>query len=263
MKSILGRSFVVVLVIILCFSSLPILNVKAHSLMIITIDIDGSIDPINSSIKHVGNTYTFTQNIRGSIEVIRNNITINGDGYTLDGDGSSTGIDIKHTYDVAVKNLTITNHLIGIKLSALRLVPNFEPPQGESHGTSISNNTLLNNDVGVLGDADHDTVFSRNYLLDNRIGIDSSDSIRPVFSDNHFLNNEESLRFNPSAYVDESNIIDGIPVSTPTPAPTPTLSPTPIPTPEPETFPIILVVSLTTIAVIGLGILVYFKKYRK
>ncbi|KON31877.1 MAG: hypothetical protein AC479_08180 [miscellaneous Crenarchaeota group-6 archaeon AD8-1] len=269
MKTILSRSFAVLFVVLLSFSSIAIFRVKAQSFMTIIIDTDGSIDPINSSIKHIGNTYTLTKDIKGSIEVLSNDITIDGNGYTLQGDESSTGIDIKHKDEVTIKNLTITNHFIGIKLSALRLIPNFEPPHEVGHGTSISNNTILNNDIGVLGDADHDTIFSGNYIVDNRIGIDSSDSVRPVFSENQFLNNEESFLFNPSAYMDESNVVDGIPVATPTP--TPTISPEPTPSPTPTSsptseleFPTTLVVASVVILGIGaLGILTFYKKYKR
>ena len=62
--------------------------------------------------------------------------------------------------------------------------------------------------------------------------------------------------------------------SYPKSTPTPTLSPTPIPSsgpdptptpfPEPESFPTtIAIASIGIIAVIGIGILVYFKKYWK
>jgi len=243
-------------------SSLTIFKVNSQSFETIIIDTDGSIDPINSSIKRIGNTYTFTKNIRGSIEVLSHDITIDGDGYDLQGDGSSTAIDVKAKDDVTIKDLTISNHSTGIKLSAFRVFPTFEPPNKVGYRASISNNTILNNDVGVLGDADHDTVFSRNYILDNRIGIDSSDSVRPVFSENHFLNNGESFLVNPSAFVDDSNTVDGIPVSTPTPAPTPTHTPTPTIPPKP--FPTNLaLVSIVGIAIISIGVLIYFKKYRK
>ena len=47
----------------------------------------------------------------------------------------------------------------------------------------------------------------------------------------------------------------------PDPTPTPTLSPTPTSNPEPESFPTtIAVVSIVSLAVIGIGLLVYFKK---
>ena len=56
--------------------------------------------------------------------------------------------------------------------------------------------------------------------------------------------------------------ISPTPTPTPTPTTTPTPTPTPSPTPEPE-FPTTIVASIAVVAVIGIGILVYFKKYRK
>jgi YVTN family beta-propeller protein len=51
------------------------------------------------------------------------------------------------------------------------------------------------------------------------------------------------------------------PTLSPTSTPIPTVAPTPIPTPEPEPFPTLLVVaSVITVAVVGIGLLVYFKK---
>lgn len=262
-KSRSNRILLFFIIFLISVSSLTIFKVNSQSFETIIIDTDGSIDPINSSIKRIGNTYTFTKNIKGTIEVLSHDITIDGDGYDLQGDGLSTGIDVQAKDDVTIKNLTISNHSTGIKLSAFRVFPTFEPPNVVGYRASISNNTILNNDVGVLGDADHDTVFSGNYILDNRIGIDSRDSVRPVFSENQFLSNGESLLVNLSAYYDDSNTIDGIPVSTPTPAPTPTHTPTPIVTPEPISFPTAIVIVSTVTVVIGLGIFFYFKKRHK
>ena len=212
-KGRISRSFAILLVVLLSFSTVTIFNVKAQSFMTITIEPDGSIDPVNSSIERLGNTYKFTDNIYGSLVVIRSNITINGNGYTLNGDGSSSGIDIPHKYDVAIKNLIITNHLNGIKLSAFRIIPNQIDYYGSCHRTSISNNRILNNDVGVLSDHDQDTDLYGNIIQENRIGLDLRDSHGNVFRDNQFLNNEESFLVNPSTYYDDSNTIDGIPVT--------------------------------------------------
>jgi len=58
---------------------------------------------------------------------------------------------------------------------------------------------------------------------------------------------------------------DPTPTPTLSPSPTPSTSPDPTPSPKPETeFPTAIIIgSVIIIAVIGLGILAYFKKYRK
>jgi len=54
------------------------------------------------------------------------------------------------------------------------------------------------------------------------------------------------------------------PTPTPSPSQSPTPSISPSPSPEPEPFPTTLAVaSIAAIAIIGVGILAYFKKYRK
>jgi hypothetical protein len=72
--------------------------------------------------------------------------------------------------------------------------------------------------------------------------------------------------YNPQADLWRTNkelpIPTPIPTPKTTPPPTPTIEPTP--SPEPEPFPTTLAVaSIATIAVIDLGILVYFKKHKR
>ena len=55
---------------------------------------DGSIDPPDSPISTLENTYTFTSDIGISIVVERNNIVFDGSDYALQGTGSGTGITL-------------------------------------------------------------------------------------------------------------------------------------------------------------------------
>jgi hypothetical protein len=63
-------------------------------------------------------TYTFTENINGSILVQRNNIVIDGAGYTLRGEGGldEYGINLIGITNVTIRNKQIVNFRVGVYL---------------------------------------------------------------------------------------------------------------------------------------------------
>lgn len=89
--------------------------IKAQSVGNIIINADGSVTGTNS-IQQAGNTYSFTANVTGNVEVHTSNIVLNGSGYSLNGKGSF-GIDLNdpNSYptlpvnNVTIENLYITN----------------------------------------------------------------------------------------------------------------------------------------------------------
>jgi len=116
--------------------------------VVITINDDGSIEGTNQ-IQRSLNTYTFTGNISGNIQVRKSNIIIDGVGLTLNGN-NGTGIDISSEatghpseldiWNVTVRNLRITNFKWGIKCDF-----------GGKHtfyGNCISNNFVTQNGTG-------------------------------------------------------------------------------------------------------------------
>ncbi len=116
--------------------------------VVITINDDGSIEGTNQIQRNL-NTYTFTGNISGNIQVRKSNIVIDGVGFTLNGN-NGTGIDISSEatghpseldiWNVTVRNLRITNFKWGIKCDF-----------GGKHtfyGNCISNDFVTQNGTG-------------------------------------------------------------------------------------------------------------------
>ena len=84
--------------------------IKAQSVGNIIINADGSVTG-TTSIEQVGNTYTLTANMSGTIHVERSNIVINGSGYWLNGN-EEAGItlnDLNSYPTISVINVTIEN----------------------------------------------------------------------------------------------------------------------------------------------------------
>jgi parallel beta-helix repeat protein len=91
---------------------------------------DGLIDPLTAPISSVDNvTYTFTDNINGSIVVERDNITIDGNGYNVTVT-SGRAIDLSDRNNVTIRNTKIEGFRTGIYLSG-------------------SYNTILHNNITV------------------------------------------------------------------------------------------------------------------
>ncbi len=120
----------------------------------VTINEDGSVFPKTASIDQDGNTYTFTDNIDGWIEIKKDNIIIDGKGYTLQGSGSKDGFYMFGRNNVTIRNTKILNFHTGIWLST-------------SHNNSVSGNTVAANDFGILMSASNGTLFYHNNFLDN------------------------------------------------------------------------------------------------
>jgi hypothetical protein len=99
----------------------------------ITITAEGTINPQDASIGHIGDLYFLTESITGyCIKIQRSNITLDGMGNTLRGKGewfSSNGILI-NAQGVTVKNITIT------KFGAGGIYVN-------GSGNTITENTML------------------------------------------------------------------------------------------------------------------------
>ena len=117
----MSKRLTLVLTLIL-FLSIVVVSVptRAQSTGNIVINLDGLVTGTNN-IQHIGNTYTFTANITGNIEIRTNSIIINGSGYTLNGN-NGLGIDLNdpNSYptlsvsNVTIENLFITNCGFGI-----------------------------------------------------------------------------------------------------------------------------------------------------
>ncbi|HUJ84546.1 MAG TPA: NosD domain-containing protein [Candidatus Acidoferrales bacterium] len=144
----------------------------------ITIQQDGNISPNTAAIHQSGNTYTFTTDIYGAINILRSNIVIDGAGYTLQGsfNGNKTDIWVVGTGP----DPTMAYYTIGVDLGSSTVggvtVENLNV-ENFSIGMYIwtKNNTIVGNDlsgciVGLLMSGSNSTI-SRNYISCNIEGL--------------------------------------------------------------------------------------------
>ncbi|MCJ7688593.1 MAG: right-handed parallel beta-helix repeat-containing protein [Clostridiaceae bacterium] len=107
-KSSLFNYSVVTIILLLSLSSFTNVEVKVYG--IIFIKADGSIEGTNR-IDRKGNLYTFTSDIKGSIEVHIGGIVIDGDGHSIETsgivDGETIGVKLSVIENITIKNLII------------------------------------------------------------------------------------------------------------------------------------------------------------
>ena len=192
----------------------------------ITIKADGSIEGTTDIMTVDNVTYTFTDNINGSIVIERDNIMVDGAGYTLQGTGSGTGIDLSWRSNVTIKNMEIKAFEYGILLS---FAPNntisgnkitaFDscgiymdlyashttisgntitaPAQYERHGIFLGqtsgNNIISGNYIdgfygyGIRGGASSNNIISGNTIKDTFNGIYFSGGSNNRIYNNNFI----------------------------------------------------------------------------
>ena len=90
---------------------------------------DGTVEPNNSVITHIGNNYFLTQNITGTITIQRNNAVFDGSGYTVKGNAVKgtynlddgilileAGFNLTRAWNVTVQNVRVEDCVNGITL---------------------------------------------------------------------------------------------------------------------------------------------------
>jgi len=90
---------------------------------------DGTVEPDNSAITHVGNNYFLTQNITGTVSIQRDDAVFDGSGYTVKGDTVKgtynlddsvlyleAGFNLAQAWNVTVQNVRVENCVNGISL---------------------------------------------------------------------------------------------------------------------------------------------------
>jgi len=280
-RKALALSLIMALVLICIFYGILIQPVESQSFETIYIRDDGSVEGTNL-IERRDNTYTFLNNISGSIVISKDFITLNGSGYALMGtdDSSQKGISLSNRKNVTVTNLVIMNYHIGLSCggtaSNITILNNYISSCGigiEFLGSSnnlVKYNAFKNNDIDV----------AVNYVSGNNlITYNNLDSYVQVW-----LSNQPTMDMNfwadyngtdsdgdgigDSPYFYHDILQDNYPLMKPVviPAfPEPTSSPEPTPTPyeEPQQLgqEVILGVAVTVaVLAVGLGLLAYLIK---
>jgi parallel beta-helix repeat protein len=161
---------------------------------------DGSIDPPTAPISSFDNvTYTFTDNIYGSIVIERSNIIIDGNRRTLQGPGSGTGISLSGRENVTIKNTNIKNNYNGIRLDS------------SSSNTISGNNITANSWSGIyLGSSSSNTI-SGNNITNNENGVLLGSSSGNSISGNTFTNDGLFVYYSYQNSV-ENNTVNGRPL---------------------------------------------------
>ena len=118
---------------------------------------DGSIEPSNAPIITYDNTtYTFTNDINGSIVIERNYIILDGAGHTLHGSGTNQGISSSSAVYVTIRNMHITGFKRAIDIC------------NRAGFWVITNNTITNNTVGIaMYYLTHNNTIAENYIANN------------------------------------------------------------------------------------------------
>ena len=167
---------------------------RPRTVMKIYIRADGSIDPPLASIKTVDNiTYTFTDNIIGSIIVMRNHTVIDGAGFTVYCNGEP-GFTLRYVINVTVTNAEVTAYQFGIFLEG-------------SDNNAICGNTITDGSVGIRLDnsSSFNTVSGNTITNNGGCGISLVDSNRNTVSGNNSTNNTWGIVLSDSS----SNTVGG------------------------------------------------------
>ena len=171
---------------------------------------DGTVEG-TSSIQISGNTYTFTDNIKGYLVVQKDTVVIDGAGYTLSGEGSlgigslyavepTTGINLLHAKGVTIQDLKIVNFIIGITPATNAVISrNYiaynQIGIAEPSNAAISESYIEYNDIGISSGStpNKNNKIIGNTIANNRNGIKimlaTSGTTNDVISGNNFTRN--------------------------------------------------------------------------
>lgn len=182
---------------------------------------------------------------------------------------------------------TVTGNIVtNCKDVAIRLLGGYSPPRWyDPNGNTIMRNRISNSGCGTtIYGANRNIIINNNYV-NNTVQFSANEDYYLIWGGNVSVNtikenywsdyngtdaNGDGIGDMP--YVIDENNIDQYPLMKPVASPafpdsiTPTADPssTPSKEPQPEPFPTTLVVaSVVTVAVIGLVMLVYFKKWKR
>jgi len=149
--------------------------VKAENTILI--NHDGSVDGTDF-LQRNNNTYTFLNDISGTIVILKDFITIDGAGFILkgSGDSSQTGINLTHRKNVTVTNLVIIDYFIGIFC---------RPGAVTTTNITIWGNYIHNCDIGIEFQGTSNNLIKYNTFKNNSIDI----SIAYVLGNNLITHN--------------------------------------------------------------------------
>ena len=263
----------------------------------IAIRSDGIIEPETGLINRAGNTYTVTSDISREYAVVVqcSDVVLDGAGHTINGSVSpmygysNLGLSLQNVNNVTVKDLKVSGFMtmdISLENSNksvfLGVTGTFQLLNSSFNTITESNINLLcrfsnsntifrNNITGAnLGGSYSNSFFENNFPANRRI---SSWHNEGNFWDNGSIgnywsgyggNDANNDSIGDSPYIICANNRDDYPLMKPYIVP---LSPSPTPEPQPETepFPTVPIAAsvIAFVAIVGVGLLVYFKKRKR
>lgn len=151
---------------------------------------DGNVEGTDKILR-LGDFYTFTGDLSGSIVVERDNMVLDGAGHVLLVDGDlGVGVDIRDRSNVTVKNLTIKGALgrcgillinaVNCKVIQNNIIDNFIGIEmtGTSSRNRITENSIKNNSVGMeiySVNPGFGNIISKNEVVNNSFGMQIKD----------------------------------------------------------------------------------------
>ena len=162
--------------------------IKAQYQNDIIINADGSISPSTAPIQRVGNTYTMTGSVIGSITLERNNAILDGKVYTLLGE-----LSLVEVSNVTVKNFVITNTAAQLQSTTVGISL-----------TNTSNAIVANNTItgiasvlawnwgpyaGIYVAGGNSNTITQNTLVDNLDGMDFINTSNNLIIQNNITGN--------------------------------------------------------------------------
>lgn len=141
---------------------------------------DGFVDPPDAGIVRNGNLYTFTENLRGPVEIEKDDIIIDGNGHDLTylNYRLADGVHLFGRHNVTIQNLTIRGFSTGIFV-------------GNSTLITVDSEFLTDNKFGIrLVLSSDNNVITRNTIVANQAdGIYVLDSDFNVICGNNMTDN--------------------------------------------------------------------------
>jgi len=181
---------------------------SAQSSEAITIKASGNVEGTDK-IQRVGDVYTFTDDIYGSIIVEKDNIVVDGAGYVLQQEGDAiVGVDIHDRNHVTIRNLTIKGFrgrcaILLIDTRNCNIIQNNlngnlngVEMTGTSSHNRIAENRIQNNEVGMEIYSVHpgsDNIISENEVINNIFGMQIKDFVNTRILGNKISSNRYGL----------------------------------------------------------------------
>ena len=263
------------------FCGLLVQPVKAQFLGSVYIASDGSVVGTNS-IQRNGDVYALTGNISGGIQVQKSNIVIDGAGFTVQGNGAGRGLDLSNSVgedpsrsiisNVTLENLRIVGFGFGVETNGggnHTFIGNYfaDCVEGVDLGASSYNNitycTFVDSTLSMVYQANYNIVTKNNFLNSSvQVWLSGYETIDGNYWSDYNGTDANGDGIGDTPYGHPSAIIDNHPLMNPVSIPKPEFNDG---TGKAEPFPTALVIAASgvSLAVIGVGLLVYFKKRKR